>query len=202
MEYDETLKYVEKNLYWLNVNARHAIELQETFSFPANDEGLRESIKNTNKVRCYKVCLEAIYFEYVMTIMRMYDSYQRDVMCFQGLFRGLSEEFIKEYELKTNKSIKAAISSVFDNYQKLNGSHLVSGLRKVRHKLYAHTASDFNRNQFGKYGDAEKLLSKSLKLLNSINLAIWSREEPFEKLPKYWTKYSQEFWQNIIKTNN
>ena len=71
MEYNELLKKVEQGLFWLDANARHAIELRGTFTFPAYDVSIRALIKGTNKVRCYKICLDAIYFEFVMTLMRM-----------------------------------------------------------------------------------------------------------------------------------
>ena len=195
MEYDKVLKAVNKNLYWLNVNARHAIELQETFVFPAYDTSLRELIKGTNKVRCYKVCLEAIYFDYVMTLMRMYDSYQRDVMCFEGLFECLTDDFILEFEKINQRRIKTCIDESYAEYKELKGSHLVSRLTTIRHKMYAHTAANFNSNQFAEYGHAEELLSKTLTMLNSVINSIWNKEEPYEKIIQAWKNYAIEFWQ-------
>jgi len=86
MEYNQLLEKVEQSLAWLDANARHAIECQETFTFPAYDASIRKLIKGTNKVRCYKICLDAIYFDFVMTLMRMHDSYERDTVCFKKLF--------------------------------------------------------------------------------------------------------------------
>jgi len=62
MEYNQLLEKIEQSFFWLTANARHAIELKETFSFPAYDKSIRKLIEGTNKVRCYKVCLDAIYF--------------------------------------------------------------------------------------------------------------------------------------------
>ena len=197
MEYKKVLKDVQKNLYWLNVNARHAIELQETFLFPAYDTSLRESIKETNKVRCYNVCLNAIYFDYIMTLMRMYDSYQRDVICFEGLFEFLSDDFISEFEKTNQREIKSSIDSAHTEYKNLKGSHLVSRLTTVRHKMYAHTAAYFNSKQFAEYGHAEKLFTKTLPMLNSVITAIWNKKEPYEEIIQYWKKCAIEFWQEL-----
>ena len=202
MEFDKSLQTVEKNLFWLNANARHAIELQETFSFPAHDPSLRELIKGTKKVRCYKISLEAIYFEYIMTLMRMYDSYQRNVMCFEALFQNLTIDFVHEFERINKRDIKSSIDHSCQKYNELKGSHLVSKLTKIRHKMYAHTAADFNRNQFGKHGDAEKLLSETLPMLNSVIKAIWNKEEPYEHLVNHWKSYSSEFWKFLPLINN
>lgn len=197
MEYDKALNAVNKNLYWLNANARHAIELKETFLFPAYDRSLRELIKGTNKVRCYNVCLKAIYSEFIMTLMRMYDSYQRDVICFEGLFKCLSLDFIRKFEKNNQRKIKSFIDDAYAEYKKLKGSHLVSRLTTVRHKMYAHTAATFDSNQFAEYGHAEELLSKTLPMLNSIINSIWNKEEPYEKIIQYWKKYAIEFWHGL-----
>lgn len=195
MEYDKALKAVDKNLYWLNANAKHAIELQETFSYPAYDTSVRELIKDMNKGRCYKVCLEAIYFEYIMTLMRMYDSYQADVICFERLFECLTDDFIHEFEKFNQRNIKTSIDESFAEYKKLKGSHLVSRLTTIRHKMYAHTAANFDSNQFAEYGHAEELLSKTLPMLNSVINSIWNKEEQYEKLIQYWKNCALEFWQ-------
>ena len=197
MKFDNTLKAVEKNLYWLNANAQHAIELQETFLFPAYDPSLRKLIEGTNKVRCYEVCLESIYFEFIMTLMRMYDSYQKDVICFESLFECLTDDFVHEFENNNHRKIKLSIDESYAEYKKIKESHLVARLSTIRHKMFAHTAKNFNRNQFAEYGHAEELLSKTLKMLNHIILSIWNKEEPYEKLRQYWKNYSFEFWQSL-----
>ncbi len=116
MQYNHLLKKVEQGLFWLDANGRHAIELQETFTFPAYDVPIRELIKDTNKVRCYKVCLDAIYFEFVMTLMRMYDNYEHDTVCFQKIFEYLSDDFIQKFETETRRKVKGKIQSALNEF--------------------------------------------------------------------------------------
>ena len=162
MEYNELLQKVEQGLFWLDANARHALELQETFTFPAYDTSIRALIKETNKLRCYKICLDAIYFEFVMTLMRMYDSYERDTVCFKTLFEYLSDKFVQDFEAKTRRKVNSEIQLAGKEFKSLSGSHLVGRLRTVRNNMFAHTSSNFSRNQVAKYGHAEKLLERTL----------------------------------------
>ncbi len=198
MNYNELLKKVEQGLFWLDANARHAIELQETFDFPAHDVSIRGLIKGTNKVRCYKICLDAIYFEFVMTLMRMYDSHERNTICFKTLFEYLSDDFVHDFGAKTQKKVESEIQSARKEFKSLNGSHLVGRLRKVRNNMFAHTSPNFSRNQVAKYGHAEKLLERTLPMLNSLNSAIGGKAEPYDKIKEYWKKYAREFWQTLL----
>jgi hypothetical protein len=198
MNYNELLKKVKQGLFWLDANARHAIELQETFNFPAHDVLIRGLIKGTNKVRCYKICLDAIYFEFVMTLMRMYDSHERNTICFKTLFEYLSDDFVHDFGAKTQKKVESEIQSARKEFKSLNGSHLVGRLTKVRNNMFAHTSPNFSRNQVAKYGHAEKLLERTLPMLNSLNSAIGGKAEPYDKIKEYWKKYAREFWQMLL----
>lgn len=202
VHYNQLLGKVEQGLAWLDANARHAIECQETFAFPSKDTAIRKLIKGTNKVRCYKICLEAIYFEFIMSLMRMYDSYERDTVCFKNLFDYLTDDFIQDFESKTQRKVNTAIQSAWYEFQKLNGSHLIGGLKAVRHKMLAHTSINFNRNQFARYGDAEKLLEMTLPMLNNLHSTIRGKVEPYDKIRKYWNGYAIEFWQSMLNKNS
>lgn len=197
MHYNESLSKIRESLLWVNANAKHAIELRETFSFPAYDESIRKKIKGTYKVYCYKICMIALYFELVMALMRMFDN-SDDTASFKTLFGYLSDEFINYFETETNRKVKSEIQSALIDYNKLNGSHLVGRLKTVRHNMYAHTSMNFNKKQIAEYGYAEKLLDKTLPMLNKINLTILGKSEPFDKLSIDWKLYASDFWQSIL----
>jgi hypothetical protein len=199
--YEKSLKKIDQCLFWLNPNAKHAIELKETFSYPAYNDELRNSVKGTNSVRAYKICLESIYFEFIMTLMRMYDSYEKETACFKNLFNEINENFIESYEKDKNIKIKEELNSIVHDFNNLKGSHLVSRLTTVRNKLFAHTATNFNSNQFAHYGHAEELLDKTLPLLNRLNKIFSNRIEPFESIITLWKGYSLEFWNNFLNTS-
>jgi len=200
MQHNQSLSKINKNLLWLNSNAKHAIELKETFSFPAYDESIREKIKGTYKVYCYKHCMIALYFEFVMSLMRMFDNYE-DTASFKTLFSYLSDDFISYYETESHRKIKSEIKLALNDYNKLNGSHLVARLKTVRHNMFAHTSMKFNKKQIAEYGYAEKLLDKTLPVLNKLNLIIRGESEPFDKLSAKWKLYAVEFWQSIINNS-
>ena len=200
MEYDQMLNKVMLRLAWLNANARHAIELRETFTFPAYDTSIRKIIRGTNNVRCYKVCLDAVYFEFIMTLMRMYDNYKSDdTACFEKLIECLSADFVQNFESKTQRRVKSKIQSAIKEYLSLKDSHLVARLKTVRHKMFAHTSTNFNSSQVAKYGYAEELLQRTLPMLNNLNSAIHDKVEPFDKISKCWKGYATEFWQIFLK---
>ena len=111
MTHDQMLEKVVQGLAWLDANARHAIECQETFAFPAYDNTIRKIVKGTNKVRCYKICMDAIYHDFIMSLMRMYDSYERETVCFKNLFDYLTDNFVQTFESKTQRKINTAIQS-------------------------------------------------------------------------------------------
>jgi hypothetical protein len=201
MEYKQLLKKIEESLFWLDANARHAIELKETFSFPAYDESIRKLIEGTNKVRCYKVCLDAIYFEFIMTLMRMYDSFEYDTVCFKKLSEYLTDDFIQQYEKNTEREVRNKIESALTEYRDLNGSHLVGRLKTVRHNMFAHTSTNFNRNQVAEYGHAEQLIDKTLPMLNKLNHAFRDKIEPYDKISTFWKGYAKEFWRDLIKNS-
>lgn len=204
MDFEGSLKKIEQCLFWLNPNARHAIELKETFTYAANNDELRNSIKGTNHVRVYTTCLNALYFELIMTLMRMYDSYERETANFQNLFKQTDDNFIESYEKYKNVKIKEEFVSIVHDFTELKSSHLVARQTYIRNKLFAHTATDFNSNQFPNYGDAEKLLNKTLPLLNKLNEIFRNASEPFDSISKYWEGYSSEFWRkftNLSKEN-
>jgi len=203
MEYDQIIRKVGVRLLWLNANARHAIELKETFTFPAYNPALRKIIKGGNLVRCYKVYLDAIYFEFIMTLMRMYDTYKSDdTVCFDKLFCYLSAEFIQEIENKTQRRIKSKIHSAQKEYTNLKDSHLIARLKTVRNKMFAHTSANFDKRQVARYGYAEQLLEKTLPMLNNLNSAILGNVEPFDSISKYWKGYAKEFWKILLKSND
>ena len=198
--YEKSLKKIDQCLFWLNPNAKHAIELKETFSYPAYNDELRNSVKGTNAVRVYKICLESIYFEFIMTLMRMYDSYEKETACFKNLFNEINENFIESYEKDKNIKTKEELNTIVHDFKKLKGSHLVSRLTTVRNKLFAHTATNFNSNQFADYGHAEELLDKTLPLLNRLNKIFSNRIEPFESIINHWKGFSSEFWEKFVNT--
>jgi hypothetical protein len=198
-EYDQILNKVKLRLTWLNANARHAIELCESFTFPAYDSSLRKAVEGTNNVRCYKVYLEAAYFEFIMTLMRMYDNYKSDdIVCFEKIFEYLSADFVHDFENKSQRKVKNKIQSALNNYKSLNDSHLVARLKTVRNKMFAHTCAAFNRSQVAKYGYAEELLKKTLPMLNNLNSAFHDKVEPFDTIRKYWKGYATAFWQSFL----
>ncbi len=199
MNYSEILIKVEQSLTWLDANARHAIECQETFAFPAYDESIRRIIKGTNRVRCYKICLEAVYCDFIMSLMRMYDNYERDTVSFNNLFNYLTDDFVHAFERKARREIGTTIQSARNDFKELNGSHFVSRLKTVRHSMLAHTSINFNRTQIARYGDAEELLKRTLLLLNKLNSAIRDKAEPYDNIRNYWNKYAIEFWQATVK---
>ena len=198
--FEKSLNKIDQCLFWLNPNAKHAIELKETFSYPAYNDELRNSIKGTNAVRVYKICLESIYFEFIMTLMRMYDSYEKETACFKNLFNKINENFIESYEKEKNTKIKEELNSIVHDYNNLKGSHLVSRLTTVRNKHFGHTATNFNSNQFADYGHADELLDKTLPLLNRLNKIFSNRIEPFESITNHWKGFSSEFWEKFRNT--
>jgi len=198
--YEKSLKKINQCLFWLNPNAKHAIELKETFSYPAYNDELRNSLNGTNAVLVYKVRLESIYFEFIMTLMRMYDSYEKETACFKNLFNEINENFIESYEKDKNIKIKGELKSIVHYFNNLKGSHLVSRLTTVRNKLFAHTATNFNSNQFAEYGHAEELLEKTLPLLHRLNKLFSNRIEPFESIIDHWKGFSSEFWKKFVNT--
>ena len=69
----------------------------------------------------------------------------------ENIFKYLNEDdFIDAFEKKTQRKVKHNIIEAGKKYIKLKGSHLVARLTTVRNKLYAHTATKFNRNQASK----------------------------------------------------
>jgi hypothetical protein len=202
MEYIQVLRNVEQGLFWLDLNARRAIELKETFTYPVYDTLIRAFIQGTDKVRCYKVCLDAVYFEFIMTLMRMYDNYKYDTICFQRLFAHLSTDFIQSFESNTGRIITPEIQTALEEFKSLKGSHLIGRLKTVRHNMFAHTSTDFNRNEVAEYGQAEELLEKTLPMLNGAQSAIRGKPEPYDKFSEYWKLYAVEFWQSFVVKDN
>lgn len=200
MKYDQILNKIVLRLAWLNANAKHAIELRETFTFPAYDLSIRKIIRGTNNVICYKIYLDAVYFEFIMTLMRMFDNYKsNDTACFEKLFECLSADLVQHIESKTQRRVKNKIQSALKEYSSLKSSHLVASLKTVRHKMFAHTSTNFNKDQIAKYGYAEELLKKTLPILNDLNSAINNKVESYDKIGKYWNSYAKEFWQTFLK---
>ena len=198
MDYDEQSRRIRTSLYWLDVNAKHAIELHESFKYPAYNERVREYIRGTRNARYYDICLKSIYFEFIMTLMRMYDSYERDTACFSRLFKLLTRDFVSKFKNNTDINIESIIRKANDDYKILNGSHIMGKLKAVRHNMYAHTGTKFNRKQVAAYGDAEKLLDKTLPILNELNVAIYGKPEPYDRISSIWGEYSREFWDKYI----
>lgn len=194
MTFEKSLEKIDQCLFWLNPNARHAIELKETFTYPAYNVELRNSIKGPGDVRVYKICLESLYFEFVMILMRMYDNSEEETACLKNLFNEINDHFIESFQKHKSTDIKEELNSAIDEFKEINGSHLVSRLKTVRHKHFAHAAIKFNSNQFADYGHAEELLNKTLPLLNRLNKIFRNNLEPFEQITKYWKGYSSEFW--------
>ena len=162
------------------------LNLRKRFRFPAYDRSIRELIKEARKVLCYKVCLDAIYFEFIMTLMRMYDSYEYDTVCFKKLSEYLTDDFLQQYEKNTQRDVRIEIESSLKEFQSLKGSHLTGKLKTVRHNMFAHTSINFNRNQVAEYGDPEKLLEKTLPILNSLNFAFRNKREPYDEISTLW----------------
>lgn len=202
MKHTQLLEKVEQNLFWLDANARHAIECQETFAFPFNSAPIRQLIKETKKVRCFNICLNAIYVDLVITLMRMYDSYERDTACFENLFACLTDDFIQNLEIHMRRTVTNTIERARNEFASLKGSHLMGRLNTVRHNMLAHTSTNFNRNQVARYGDAEKLLERTLQMLNQLNSSIRGKVESYDRLHKYWKGYAVEFWQAILDKND
>ena len=90
------------------------------------------------------------------------------------------------------------ISSSFQNYEKLKGSHLLSRLRTVRNELFAHTAIERNRNNPARYGDAEELLEKTAKFVACLNSSVRSLHDDYQGEIETWKDHAKYFWENIV----
>ncbi|MBC2704671.1 hypothetical protein [Desulfobacula sp.] len=195
MEFLEKLKIIENQLRWLDVEARSAIRLKETFCYAAYDNNVRDSIKKTNKVDCYNVCLHAIYFNFIMALARIFDSRRRDdVHSLNNLFRHLTNDFINEFEKIKKRQIKLYIGKSKEEYKRLKGTNLVAGIIKIRVERFAHNSLDENKKYYPKYGDAEELLDQTLNLINCLSFAIWKKKELYEYRSKEWRRKAQYFW--------
>jgi hypothetical protein len=198
MNYKQIFKKIEQCLFWLNLNIRNAIELKEMFTCAANDKSLHMSIKGTKVVRGYNVNLKALYFEYVMTLMRIFDAYERDTASLKNIFVYLHEDdFIKTFEKKSQRDISQRIKEAEQNYKALKGSHYLARLSTVRNKLFAHTTTEFNRNELADYNHADELLIKTIPIIQDLHLVIYDKEESYDKFSEYWKGYAAKYWTTI-----
>lgn len=206
MNFDQSIKKINQCLFWLDLNIRNAIELKEMFTFAAYDNSLHTSIQGTNVVRGFNVTLKALYFEFVMTLMRIFDTYERDTASLKNVFTYLNEDdFIKTFEKKTQREIAQIITKAEQQYNAVKGSHFVARLNTVRNKLYAHTATEFNKNELADYNHAEELLNKTIPILQDLHLAIDDKGKSYDKFSDYWKDYAVDFWRNLLtikKTDN
>jgi hypothetical protein len=115
----------------------------------------------------------------------MYDSYERDTVCFKTLFEYLSNDFVQDFEAKTRRKVESEIQSARKEFKSLDGSHLLGRLGTVRNNMFAHTSPNVDRNQVATYGHAENLLKRILPMLNSLNSAIGGKAEPYDKIKEY-----------------
>jgi hypothetical protein len=58
-----------------------------------------------------------------------------------------------------------------------------------------------NKNQIAEYGDAEKLLEKSLAILDNLNSLILDKTAHSSDAHEFWRKSAEKFWEPFLKSN-
>lgn len=110
-------------------------------------------------------------------------------------------DFLKKLKadaIQAARKETSQISSLFQNYEKLKGSHLLNRLRTVRNELFAHTAIERNRNNPARYGDAEELLEKTAQFVDRLNSSVKSLHDDYQGEIKTWQEHAKYFWENIV----
>ena len=78
MPHSKDLEKATKILEIIDINLRHALKLKEYFSRAAYQDDVRAHFDNSKAAPGYSQVLDSIYFELIMTIVRMYDDLSDD----------------------------------------------------------------------------------------------------------------------------
>ena len=201
MEYKPKWNYVNAYLGNIVNNAEHAVRLKESFIYPAYDTKISQTINGTRNSVFYGLCLESIYFEYIMTLMRMYDGKEIDTSSFGNIMVLLDNDFIAEYEQRHSRNIRDNVNIAIIKYNGIINSHLYAGIKMLRNKYLAHTAINLSNNRVAKYGYADKILDESICILNLLTEAFRRKRGDYEPIGRVYHRFSMEFWGNFIKNN-
>ncbi len=109
-------------------------------------------------------------------------------------------DFLKRLDAEAIQSAyneTSQIFGLFQNYEKLKGSHLLGRLRTVRNELFAHTAIERNRNNPARYGDAEKFLEKTAIFVASLNSSVKSLHNDYKDEIEKWQEHAKYFWKAL-----
>lgn len=85
--------------------------------------------------------------------------------------------FLEKLKREATLSAQTETSEIFfllKDFKKLKGSHLLARLRSIRNQLFAHTTIEQKWDNPAQYGDAEKLLEKTIQFVSRLNSAVRS----------------------------
>jgi len=201
MNYEDKWNYINDCLGDIVNNAEHAVRLKESFIYPAYDSKIRYTINGTRNAVFYGLCLNSIYFEYIMTLMRMYDDNEIDTSSFGNVIILLDKDFIKEYEQSYLRNISDNVNRAIIKYNGIKNSHYYAGIKMLRNKYLAHTATNILSNRMAKYGYADKILDESICILNILNEAFRRNRSDYVPIGRVYRRLSMEFWDNFVKNN-
>ena len=88
--------------------------------------------------------------------------------------------------------------ALVNEFAQLKGNHYLGRLRSIRHELFAHTAIERNQNNAARYGDAEKILEKTVRFVSRLNSAVRSRHWDYQSHIDTWQEYAGYFWQKVL----
>jgi hypothetical protein len=109
----------------------------------------------------------------------------------------------QEWEVldKVNDFAKTIVKLVGD-YNRLGGSHLLRGLREIRHQILAHTAININDRNVAHFGDAENLLDQTAQYIANLNATIRRINDNYDQHKDRCTVSADDFWLMVTKNQS
>jgi hypothetical protein len=178
-----------------------AMGLERCWQRCANDRTILDRMRNTPEGVAFDIMRTGVHMAGVLALTRMYDRDNR-TSSIEGVLKILRDEDVRS-ALKSRSSLRRAkLDDWIAGAEKIINAKATSGylktLRALRDQHIAHR--DFDPKPHGaKYGHTPKLLSRTMRAVEFLELALTGTSSQFEAERRYYGRAADRFWRHAAK---
>lgn len=177
-----------------------AIALKNMCTKLISNKEFSEAFNNTYEAHGFNLIRDSLTYTLVLTIMRLYDSLDREDTC--------SLKYLFERILDSDKKIEDAVENSVcfkqakREYKEIKASHLIARTKAMRHHFIAHKALSTGKEKFPQYQDLYDIVDNTTSLINNLSIGVCGCSLGLEDLDKHWQCYALKLCESMIRGQN
>jgi len=158
-------------------------------------------MRNTTEGVAFDVIRTGVHMAGVLALTRMYDKDEK-TSSIEGVMKILRDERVQEALKRQSSLRREKLDDWIAQAEKIVNAKATGGylkaLRALRDKHIAHREND-PKPHGAKYGHAPRLLSRTMRVVELLDLAVSGMSSEYKAQRRYFGKAADHFWRHAAK---